>query len=117
MDQIVAILWAAVAAALAAALPIGLRALGAYGELARQRAAEVVQARLGDAAARIAGEIAGQIAADPNVRAATSAMVETGAQLLAGRFRDTLRARGIPTATVEGMVRGELGKLGVALGK
>lgn len=117
MDQIVATLWAVVAAALAAAVPIGLRALGASAELARQRAAEVVQARLGDAAARVAGEIAGQIAADPNVRAASAAMVQVGTQILVGRFRETLGARGIPTATVEGMVRGELGKLGVALAK
>lgn len=115
MDQIVSALWAVVAAAIAAAVPIGLRALGAYAELARQRAASVVQARLGEAAARVAGEIAGQIAADPNVRAASAAMVQTGTQVLVGRFRETLGARGIPTSTVEGMVRGELGKIGVAL--
>jgi hypothetical protein len=99
------------------AVPIGLRALSAYAELARQRAAEVVQARLGAGAARVAGEIAGSIAADPNVRAATAAMVDAGTQILVGRFRDTLRSKGIPIATVEGMVRGELGKLGVALAK
>ena len=117
MDDLVAALWAVVAAALAAAIPIGLRALGAYAELAKQQAAGAVQSRLGDAAARVAGEIAGTIAADPTVRAATAAMVQTGTQVLAGRFRETLRAKGISDATVEGMLRGELGKLGVALTK
>jgi len=115
MDEIVAALWAVVVAALAAAVLIGMRAIGAYADLARQRAAEVVQARLGQAAARIAGEIAGQIAADPNVRAASA--VEAGARVLVSRFSETLGARGIAAATVEGMVRGELCKLGVGLAK
>lgn len=115
MDEILAAAGALAAASLAALVPIALRVLAGYADLAQQRALEVVQARLGEGAARIAGEIAGQIAASPEVKAASRAMLDTGARVLAGRFADTMAKRGIPVDTLRGMIAGELGKRGIAI--
>lgn len=115
MDELVTAVWTALGAIIAAVVPIAVKAIRAWAELARQRAAETVQSRLGEAAARLAAEIAARIATDPEVRAASRAMVQTAGMVLAERFRDLVRERGIPADTLEGIIRGELAKRGVAV--
>ncbi|CAB4579312.1 MAG: hypothetical protein F2563_04105 [Actinobacteria bacterium] len=115
MDQVISALWATVAAAILAAAPIVLRVALAYAELLRQRGWQVLQERLGEGAARIAAEIAAQVAGSPGVQAASRAMVETGALMLRARFEQEVARRGVPLATIEGMLTGELGKRGVVV--
>ena len=115
MDLVVQALWAALAAALTAVVPVGVRLAARYGEVLGERALAEVQRRLGDGAARVAGEIVAELRASPELQAATQAMLQRGAATLAGRFADTVTKRNIPLDTLAGMVAGELGKLGVAV--
>lgn len=115
MDLVVQTLWAALAAALTAVVPVGVRLAARYGEVLGERALAEVQRRLGDGAARVAGEIVAELRASPELQAATQAMLQRGAATLAGRFSDTVTKRNIPMDTLAGMVAGELGKLGVAV--
>jgi methanogenic corrinoid protein MtbC1 len=112
MDQVVTALWGVLAAVLSALGGVLVQAVRRWAEAEAQRVLATVQHRLGEGAARVAGEIAAQIAASPDVHAASEAMVEVGAEVLAERFRDTVRQHAIPVETLAGMVRGELGKLG-----
>lgn len=79
----------------------------------RARTLRLTQELLGEGSSRVAGEIAGVIAGDPNLSAATDALVQAGVTALQERFPKT--AAKVPLETLAGMVRGELGKLGVAL--
>lgn len=117
MDQIIPALWGLAAAAVTgvavllgllirAATPILVSAFQAW--LTNQ-----VQRRLGDGAARVAGEIAAEVAADPNQTVVTPEQLRDGVQRLRQRFRDTAGAQ--PPEVLEGMVRGELGRLGQAV--
>lgn len=115
MEQFIQALEALATAVVVAAVPILWRVGTVFVQAKTQEAALLVQQRLGDAAARVAGEIAAEIKASPNVQAASKAMVQSGALLLEERFRDTVKKRGIPLDTLGGMVAGELGKLGVPI--
>jgi hypothetical protein len=115
MEQVTQALWAALAAALTVFVPIGLRLAGRAMELLGERALAEVQARLGAGAARVAGEIVAEMAARPEIQAVTVAMLDTAAATLAARFGQTVTKHGIPVETLAGMVRGELGKMGVAV--
>jgi len=98
-----------------AVIPILWRAGKAYLALQGQAALLLVQQRLGEGAARVAGEIVAELRADPNIEAVTRGMLDRGAMILAERFRDTVRDRGIEPHVLTGMIAGELGKLGVAV--
>lgn len=115
MDTIAQAIPAAVAAVVAALTPIAWQVGRAVLDYLKQRALLTVQQRLGEAAARIAAEIAAEVAADPGVQAATQQMLDVGAAALNARFAQEVARRGIPRTTLEGMVAGELGKLGVAV--
>lgn len=111
MDEVVNAAWtllAAVLTALASAAGIWLRA---WVEVQRQRAMATLQQRLGEAAGRVAGEILLKVDGDPAVARAAQALVEAGARTLQERFAEQVRKHGIPVATLEGMVAGEVGKL------
>lgn len=103
MDTFVQALWGVAAAAVTALAGIAI-------PIARNYATNLLQQRLGDGAARVAGEIAAKVAGDPAITAATDAMLAAGAAALVKRFPDT--ASKLPLDTLTGMIRGELGKLG-----
>lgn len=115
METVLQALAALLAAVLAALTPrlIGLANAGL--DYLRERALLTAQQRLGEGAARVAGEILGEIEASPDVQAATAAMIQAGAVKLGLRFPETVLKRGIAAETLAGMVAGELGKLGVAV--
>lgn len=115
MDQILAAAGTLLAAVITALVPMILRLVSAQRDLAQQRALEVVQARLGAGAARIAGEIAATVSASPEVRQASRAIIDAYTPILADRFRDTLAKHHIPMNTLHGMIAGELGRQGVAI--
>lgn len=117
MDLVVQTLWAALAAALTAVVPIGVRLAARYGEVLGERALAEVQRRLGDGAARVAGEIVAELRASPELQAATQSMLLQGAEKLGRRFPDTIRKHGVPAETLAGMIAGELGKLGVGVAR
>lgn len=88
-------------------------ALRASAEAAAQRALADIQARLGGGASRVAGEIAAAVRAD-GLAAAPPALIDNAARLLKERYAETLARLDVPDSTLIGMVKGELGKLGVA---
>jgi hypothetical protein len=110
-------LWQAALAWVAGVLTIGMRvawpALKAWADERQQRAWLLVQERLGSAAARIAAEIAAEAAGSEQMREVGRAAIQIAGAQLGNRFRDLVRERGIPPATLEGLVAGELGKLGI----
>lgn len=113
MDLIEVVL-SAVAAVAVALAPAARRLLLMGIDVAEQRARLVVQQRLGEAASRVAGVIASEIAAGGTAdRHVLDARVEHGAMQLASGFAETVRAHGIEPEVLKGMVAGELGKLGV----
>lgn len=103
MDQIVQALVGVLAAVLAALGAAAVQAVRAY-------AVNLVQERVGAAAARIAGEIAAEVMGNDQVLAATDEMIRAGAAALAARLPQT--AGRLPEATRAGMIAGELGRLG-----
>lgn len=82
-------------------------------KLARAYALNLVQQRLGDGAARVAGQILADIAARPDVQAASREMIEAGVAVMRTNFPDS--ARQLSDDRLAGMIRGELGKLGQAV--
>lgn len=105
------------AAVLTALASIMIRAATTWVEVLRQRAMLLVQERLGQGAARAAGDVVSQLVGDPSVTRATQEMVDTAASALALKFQDTLQAHKIPTTAIRDMVLGELGKMGVRVGR
>lgn len=106
MEQFTQALWGLAAAVVSAA---GLAIL----PLIRAYFTNLVQQRLGDGAARVAGEIAAVLNGDPEVEQKLRILIAQGADLLMKRFPGT--APKVGDQTLQGMIRGELGKLGVAL--
>ncbi len=106
MDQLLQAAGTLLAAMLAA---LALRAIQA----AQVYIDNMVQQRLGQGAARVAGDIISTVAGDASVQAASQAMIEAGAAQMQRRFPDT--AGKLPVDVVAGMIRGELGKLGQAV--
>ena len=106
MDEFTQALWALAAAAVTAAA-------GAVVPLIRAYLTNVVQQRLGEGAARVAGEIAAKVAASPDLTIASDAMIKAGVAAIQKRFPDT--AAKIPVSTITGMVVGEVGKLGLGV--
>lgn len=106
MEQFTQALWALAAAAVTAlagaAVPVG-----------RAYLTNLLQQRLGEGAARVAGEIAAKIAASPDLTIASDAMVRAGVAAMKQRFPDA--AAKVPVTTITGMVIGEIGKLGVGV--
>lgn len=115
MDQVVTALWGVLAAGVSALGWVLIGLLRQAAEAQAQRALLLVQQRLGEGAARIAGEIAGQVLADPALQGATRAMLDAGAAEMQRRFADSVARRGISVDALRGMVAGEVGKLGVGL--
>lgn len=113
MEQVTEALYGLLAAVLTALGTIAIAAIRRWAEAQQQRALALVQARLGEGAARVAGDIAGQVMDAPGVQAASAAMVQAGAEALRARYPETVARYGITAETLAGMVRGELGKLGV----
>lgn len=106
-----------VVAAVAVALAPAARRLLLLGiDLAEQRARLVVQQRLGEAASRVAGAIAAEVASSGG-GAVPQSRIERGAMELASGFAETVQQRGIEPHTLSGMVAGELGKLGVRVAR
>ena len=100
--------------ALSGLLVAVLTALAAYAvKVVRAYADNLVQARLGAGAARVAGQIAAEVMGNDQVLAATQAMVDAGAKAMRERFPDT--AGKLPHDVLAGMIAGELGKLGQAV--
>lgn len=106
MDQLLQALWGVAAAAVTALAGVAI-------PIARDYATNLVQQRLGDGAARVAGEIAAILAGSTDVQDKSRILIAQGANLLLKRYPDTAPKVGFPT--LEGMIRGELGRLGVAL--
>lgn len=106
MEQVTQALFGLMAAVIAALGAVAVQAVRAYAD-------NLVQARLGAGAARVAGQIAAEVMGDDQVLAATQAMIDAGADALAQRFPDT--AGKLPRETLAGMIAGELGKLGQAV--
>ena len=104
MEQVVTALWGLAAAVIMA---VG----GVLVPVIRDYATNLLQARIGAAAGRVAGEIAARVAADPTVTAATQAMIAAGAEALKARVPDAIRKLGASDDTLRGMVAGEVGKL------
>lgn len=117
MDQVSQALWAGLAAALTALVPLVVRVVVRGAELLGERALAEVQARLGAGAARVAGELAAELRASPTLQAVSQAAIDRGAEALRARFADTVEKRGVPVDVLRGMVMGELGKLGVAVSR
>lgn len=115
MEQVVSALWGLLAAVLATFAAVASQAVRRWAEAEAQRGLAIVQQRLGEGAARVAGEIAASVATNPEIEAATQAMVDVGAEVLCARFADTVAKYGIPLDTLAGMVKGEIGKLGHAV--
>ncbi|WP_424813581.1 hypothetical protein [Roseococcus sp. YIM B11640] len=113
MEQFTQALWALAAAVVTAVGGVAVAALRDYATNLKERTANLVQQRLGEGAARVAGEISAKVAGDPAVTMATDAMMRAGADALRERFPDT--AGRLPVETLEGMIRGELGKRGEAV--
>ena len=103
METFVQALWGVAAAAVTALAGFAI-------PLARAYVTNLVQQRIGEGAARVAGDISAQVFGDPSVEAATDAMVRAGAEALRARYPAT--AARLPLDTLTGMIRGELGKLG-----
>lgn len=93
------------------------RALVAVSEANTQRALATVQARLGEAAARVAGELVAEINASDTHDVLTPGMIARGADMLRDRFAETVARHGISHETLAGMIAGEAGKLGAALAR
>ena len=101
MDQV----WAAVGVILAAAVAeLGRRGLAMLREWMDR------QAVIG-AAGRAAGQAVAAIKADPAGRAAVDDLAAKGAVYIATSLPGAIARLGVPSATLEGMVKGELGKL------
>ena len=115
MQDLSQIVVAVLGAVLLPVLGIAGRALVAWSDASKQRALAIVQERLGAAAARIAAELAADIASSPAVQRVTDSMLERGAKVLRSRFPDTVRRHDIRHETLAGMVAGELGKIGVSV--
>src|SRR5687768_13553839 len=115
MDQVVQALWGLAAAVLTALAPIAYRVAHRAAERFAEEALATVQLRLGEGARRVAGEIAAELRANPEVRLATEEMIRRGTLALTTRFADTVQKRGIPAATMQGMIVGELGRLGLGV--
>ncbi|MBS7793078.1 hypothetical protein KTR66_24060 [Roseococcus sp. SDR] len=82
-------------------------------KLAREHVLNLVQARLGEGAARVAGQILADIAARPDVQVASQDMIAAGVAVMRHNFPDS--ARRLSDEQLAGMLRGELGKLGQAV--
>ena len=106
MEQLTQVLWAAAAAVVSALAGVAIPLVRAY-------LTNLVQQRLGEGAARVAGEIAAKVAASPDLTIASEAMIRAGVAAIQKRFPDT--AGKIPVSTITGMVIGEVGKLGVGV--
>lgn len=108
MDEIAKALFSVAALAITTLGGFAIRAVRDY-------SLNLIQQRLGVGAARVAGEIAATVIANPNVQAATNTMLASGVDKLRERFPDT--ARKVPAETLRGMIEGELGRLGMGVVK
>ncbi|RVT97884.1 hypothetical protein EOD42_08830 [Rhodovarius crocodyli] len=106
MDQFVQALWGLAAPSVVALAVYGIKALRAF--MLNQ-----IQQRLGDGAARIAGEIIAQLGAGQPAAAPSVDWLDAAASKLRERFPDS--TANLPQDTLVGMIRGELGKLGQAV--
>lgn len=115
MDQVLQALGVLLAAVCTAVTPIIAGAVRAWAEAQHQAAMATLQARLGEGAARAAGEILATVRTDPSVQHATQAMVDLAAATLHARFAETIARYKIPADTLRGMIAGEVGKLGLGI--
>jgi hypothetical protein len=108
MDDLIQALLGLLAAVLTALGAVAVQALRAYAD-------NLIQARLGEGAARVAGQIVAEVMAAPDVQAASQAMVDAGVAAMQKRFPDT--AGKMPAETIAGMIAGELGKIGLGVAR
>lgn len=113
MEVLIQAAMALLAAVLTAVGGVGVRVLTAYLDKLAEEKLNLIQARIGAGAARVAGEIAAEVMGNDQVLAATDEMLRAGAAALAVRFPDT--AGKLPAETLASMIAGELGRLGQAV--
>jgi hypothetical protein len=111
MEQFSQALWGVATATLIALVPVIRRTLTALFEITLER----MQRRLGEGAGRVAGEIIAELQASPEIQVVTEQMLRVAVQSLETRYADTIKRYQIPVSTLQGMIIGELGKLGATV--
>lgn len=116
MESVLSWAGSLLAAVLIALAPVLRQLAMSLAAEAAQRAALLVQQRIGEGATRVAGEIAARVLADPDLRSATGEMLDAGAEALRQTYAGSVTKNGITTDVLRRMVAGELGKLRVGIG-